>query len=127
MAKRYLHYFEKWGREEKNWRDTGPHKLSGWDGNDHHWFVQSQICWTTAQSRFIFPGCGLNVLNPSPIASLSQLIPPDMPPNLSIERTAAVIMSTFEPMWNRFLDANGRFDPFMDLYLERWLHSYVEL
>ncbi len=34
-------------------------------------------------------------------------------------------MSTFEPMWERFLASNGRFDAFMDLYLDRWLHSYV--
>ncbi|THH27195.1 hypothetical protein EUX98_g6992 [Antrodiella citrinella] len=66
-------------------------------------------------------GCGINVLNAPPIASLSQLGTPQQP--LSMERTAAVIMVTFEPMWNTFLAERGSFSPFMDLYLERWLHS----
>ncbi|EMD37081.1 hypothetical protein CERSUDRAFT_114980 [Gelatoporia subvermispora B] len=68
-------------------------------------------------------GCGLNVLNPPPITSLQQMVPPDMDTKLSIERTAAVIMAKFEEMWVTFLTNRGSFAPFMDLYLERWLHS----
>jgi len=68
-------------------------------------------------------GCGVNVFNPPPIASLSQLVPRDDQLNLSVERTAATIMATFEPMWNTFIAHRGSFESFMDLYLRRWLHS----
>lgn len=34
-------------------------------------------------------------------------------------------MAKFEPMWDTFLRGGGSFEPFMELYLERWLHSYV--
>ena len=37
----------------------------------------------------------------------------------------ATIMAKFEAMWNVFLANKGSFEPFMDLYLDRWLHSYV--
>lgn len=36
-------------------------------------------------------------------------------------------MVAFEKMWATFVDQRGSFDPFMDLYLERWLHSFVIL
>ena len=68
-------------------------------------------------------GCGLNVLNPPPIASLARLLPPGMKHNLSIERTLAILMTKFEGMWNTFVGGKGSFEPFMDLYLDRWLHS----
>ncbi|KAF8168583.1 biotin-ligase [Pholiota molesta] len=42
---------------------------------------------------------------------------------LSMERTAAAIMAKFEQMWGVFVQGNGSFAPFIDLYLERWLHS----
>ena len=67
-------------------------------------------------------GCGINVLNTPPIASLCQIAPQQ---SLSMERTAATIMATFEPMWNTFVAERGSFSSFMDLYLDRWLHSYV--
>ena len=67
-------------------------------------------------------GCGLNILNPSPITSISQLLPHGKD-SLSIENTAAAIMATFESMWTVFIQNRGSFEPFMDLYLERWLHS----
>jgi biotin--protein ligase len=42
-----------------------------------------------------------------------------------MEDTAACIVSQFEKMWTIFVNERGSFDRFMDLYLERWLHSYV--
>ncbi len=42
-----------------------------------------------------------------------------------MERTLAAIMTRFERMWVDFLHNRGSFEPFMDLYLERWLHSCV--
>jgi biotin---protein ligase len=66
-------------------------------------------------------GCGLNVLNPFPTTSLSQLTSGE----LSIERTAATIMTIFEKLWGTFLESGGSFEPFMDTYLDRWLHSCV--
>jgi biotin---protein ligase len=68
-------------------------------------------------------GCGLNVLNLPPITSLVQMLIPESERQLSIERTAATIMAKFEGMWMTFLSHNGSFEPFMSLYLERWLHS----
>jgi len=68
-------------------------------------------------------GCGLNVSNPPPIISLAQLLPAESQRKLSMERTAATIMVKFEGMWSTFLSHRGSFDPFMSLYLERWLHS----
>jgi biotin--protein ligase len=68
-------------------------------------------------------GCGLNVRNTGTVTSLAQLLPPDLAGELSIERTAAVIMAKFERMWTMFVAYRGSFEPFMDLYLERWLHS----
>ncbi|TFK89347.1 class II aaRS and biotin synthetase [Polyporus arcularius HHB13444] len=67
-------------------------------------------------------GCGLNVLNPPPIPSLTQLLPEDCTPP-TMERTLAAIMARFERMWAEFLRERGSFGPFMDLYLDRWLHS----
>ena len=72
------------------------------------------------------PGCGVNVLNPPPILSLAQLLPAggaQSPPTM--ERTLAAIMARFDRMWAQFVAARGSFEPFMDLYLERWLHSCV--
>ncbi|RDB27788.1 Biotin--protein ligase [Hypsizygus marmoreus] len=68
-------------------------------------------------------GCGLNVLNAAPIFSLAQLLPPDDRHNLSIEKTVANILARFEKMWGTFVDERGSFSSFMDLYLNRWLHS----
>jgi biotin--protein ligase len=68
----------------------------------------------------------LNILNPPPITSLSQLAP-EARAKLSMERSAAAIMAKFEQMWGVFVQGNGSFAPFIDLYLERWLHSSVFL
>ncbi|KAK1228489.1 biotin holocarboxylase synthetase [Marasmius sp. AFHP31] len=67
-------------------------------------------------------GCGVNILNPAPIFSLSQLQAQSNNP-LSMERTMAAIMARFEKMWGVFVAGRGDFTPFMDLYLDRWLHS----
>lgn len=71
-------------------------------------------------------GCGLNVSTPPPITSLAQVVPPGVQDvELSVEDTLAAIMARFDAMWAQFTAAKGSFDPFIDLYLERWLHSYV--
>ncbi|KAG7095764.1 hypothetical protein E1B28_006469 [Marasmius oreades] len=67
-------------------------------------------------------GCGINILNPAPIFSLSQVQRESDAP-LSMEKTAAAILAKFEKMWRVFTTGRGDFSPFMDLYLERWLHS----
>ncbi|KAF9453299.1 class II aaRS and biotin synthetase [Macrolepiota fuliginosa MF-IS2] len=75
-------------------------------------------------------GCGLNIFNDPPSTSLAHLLRNTrsgnkLRENLSIERTAAVILFKFEEMWTTFISSQGSFEPFMDLYLKRWLHSYV--
>lgn len=37
----------------------------------------------------------------------------------------AIVMAKFEGMWTTFLENKGSFEPFMDLYLDRWLHTYA--
>ena len=68
-------------------------------------------------------GCGLNVLNAPPLGSLLQLKLESS--TLTTERTAALIMARFGPMWDLFVNERGSFEPFLKLYLERWMHSYV--
>ena len=70
-------------------------------------------------------GCGLNVNSPPPIASLASLLPPGEDRTISMELMLALIMAKFDTMWDKFLINKGSFEPFMDLYLDRWLHSYV--
>lgn len=64
------------------------------------------------------------MLNPLPTTSLSKLMPSGAEP-LSMERVMATIMSAFEQMWDNFVENAGSWEPFKDLYLNRWLHSYV--
>ncbi|KAJ3549407.1 hypothetical protein NM688_g5181 [Phlebia brevispora] len=73
----------------------------------------------------IIIGCGLNVASPPPIASLASVIPSWEDRTLSMERTMAILMAKFEVMWDKFLENKGSFEPFMDLYLDRWLHTYA--
>ncbi|KIK93625.1 hypothetical protein PAXRUDRAFT_26252 [Paxillus rubicundulus Ve08.2h10] len=72
-------------------------------------------------------GCGLNVLNEPPIGSLAQMaasVGGEVYSNLTVERVAAVVLATFEPMWNSFLDREDEgFQPFMHRYTGAWLHS----
>ncbi|KIO11194.1 hypothetical protein M404DRAFT_836334 [Pisolithus tinctorius Marx 270] len=76
----------------------------------------------------IIIGCGLNVLNEPPIASLAQLgalgSDTQASSNPRIERVAAAILASFERIWESFLDDEERgFEPFLDRYTSRWLHS----
>ncbi|KAK0205367.1 class II aaRS and biotin synthetase [Desarmillaria ectypa] len=71
----------------------------------------------------IIIGTGLNVLSPPPIFSLSQLQHLENDSPLSMETIAAVILAKFEKMWTVFVQSKGSFEPFMALYLDRWLHS----
>ncbi|KAF8842853.1 class II aaRS and biotin synthetase [Paxillus ammoniavirescens] len=72
-------------------------------------------------------GCGLNVLNEPPIGSLAQMAAPvggTVYPNLTVERVAAAVLATFEPIWDSFLDREDEgFQPFMHRYTDAWLHS----
>lgn len=63
-------------------------------------------------------------MNDLPTTSLAQLVPGEP---LALERVAAVLACTFEGMWDEFVAARGSFEPFIELYLERWLHSCVML
>lgn len=70
------------------------------------------------------------MLNPPPITSLVQLVANANAEGSgapTMERTLAAIMARFERMWDEFVRERGSFASFMDLYLERWLHSCVSL
>jgi biotin--protein ligase len=86
--------------------------------------VSSQSYFLTTREN---TGCGINVTNPRPTASVRDLIAEhnaregtSLPP-LSQEQVLASILATFEPMWSTFL--SGGFEPFMPLYQTRWLHT----
>jgi len=68
-------------------------------------------------------GCGLNVLCPPPMYSLLQLIPPEAPLELRMEKVAAAIMTNLEPLLDKWIKSGGLFDSFTDLHLRRWMHS----
>ncbi|OJA12338.1 hypothetical protein AZE42_02788 [Rhizopogon vesiculosus] len=70
-------------------------------------------------------GCGLNILNEPPVASLAQLASSgSSASSLSVERAAAAVLVSFERIWNSFLQQEEEgFQPFMDQYLRSWLHS----
>ncbi|KAF9653355.1 class II aaRS and biotin synthetase [Thelephora ganbajun] len=72
----------------------------------------------------IVVGCGLNVLCPPPMCSLLQLILPEVPLELRMEKVAAAIMQ-LEPLLDQWIKDGGSFDFLTDLYLRRWPHSYV--
>ncbi|KAI0943338.1 hypothetical protein AcW1_002524 [Taiwanofungus camphoratus] len=95
--------------------DNSPKKIGG---------ILVNTNFSSGQAEVVI-GCGLNVWNSPPILSLLQLIPSGSDIQLNMERTVAIIMAKFERMWDTYLAHKGSFEPFMDLYLERWLHSYV--
>lgn len=80
----------------------------------------------------IVVGTGINVLNALPTTSLSQLhnlltersskSSKALPPPPTMEGTLARIMHSFEVRWSQFV-TEGSFEPFMDEYHARWLHS----
>jgi len=68
------------------------------------------------------------VLNEPPIASLAQLASStgSSMPGLSVERAAAAVLTSFERIWDSFIQHEEQgFQPFMDQYLRSWLHSCV--
>jgi len=57
------------------------------------------------------------------MCSLLQLIPPEAPLELRMEKVAAAIMTKLEPLLDQWIKSGGLFDSFTDLYLRRWMHS----
>ncbi|EKM56709.1 uncharacterized protein PHACADRAFT_253991 [Phanerochaete carnosa HHB-10118-sp] len=86
--------------------------------------VSGNIVYTTSDGDHvdIVIGCGINVLNPPPIPSLASILSlgAERP---TMERTAAVVVTKFESLWSTFISNRGSFEPFMDRYLDSWLHS----
>lgn len=88
----------------------------------------------------VIVGCGINILNELPTTSLSQLhkvkakrdqhregstnIDPQKTTQVSMEKSLAKILVSFEGFWNTFLEDQG-FENLLDEYLGRWLHTYV--
>ena len=62
------------------------------------------------------------MLNPPPIPSLASILPSGAE-RPTMERTAAIILTKFELLWNTFVSGRGSFEPFMEKYLDSWLHS----
>ena len=59
------------------------------------------------------------------MCSLLQFIPPEAPLDIRLEKVAATIMIKLEPLLDQWIKDGGSFESLTDLYLRRWLHSYV--
>ncbi|GAA5997718.1 biotin--[acetyl-CoA-carboxylase] ligase BPL1 [Rhodotorula paludigena] len=72
-------------------------------------------------------GCGINTTNPRPTTSVNELIAHHNQrtgstlPLLRPETLLALVLAKFDAMWPAFVEQG--FDPFMDRYLLRWIHS----
>ncbi|PWZ03623.1 hypothetical protein BCV70DRAFT_20461 [Testicularia cyperi] len=83
-------------------------------------------------------GCGVNCLNPRPTTSVSDLvqmhnqrvqsdeIEGETLEQVSQEKLAGAILSTFDSIWKVFLQRGGDFRPFVAKYRDIWLHSDQE-
>ncbi|KAK4703255.1 biotin---protein ligase, partial [Phenoliferia sp. Uapishka_3] len=72
-------------------------------------------------------GCGVNTSNPRPTTSVNELVAlynyqhgTSLAP-FTQERLLALVLARFDQMWNEFVESG--FEPFMDSYLDRWIHS----
>ncbi|KAJ9105280.1 hypothetical protein QFC21_001648 [Naganishia friedmannii] len=108
--------------------DKGKAKLGGILVNSS--FVNGQ--WK------VIVGCGINILNELPTTSLSQLrrvkakrdqhrqgsinIDSQEATQVSMEKSLAKILVSFEGFWNTFLEDRG-IENLLDEYLGRWLHT----
>ncbi|KAF7329723.1 BPL/LPL catalytic domain-containing protein [Mycena kentingensis (nom. inval.)] len=101
----------KWPNDIYAATDEGPKKIGG---------ILVNTSFGGGKVEIVI-GSGLNVLNPPPITSLAQLGEQSSAP--SMERTGAAILVKFERMWDVFVEGKGSFEPFMELYLQRWMHS----
>ncbi|KAH0831195.1 class II aaRS and biotin synthetase [Lanmaoa asiatica] len=122
---------------EETWKRTELKKLggilvnTGFGGNTVDVIIgMYRSCASRASYRFLRmdPGCGLNILNEPPIASLAQLEAltrgQGVSSDLTVERVTAAVLTTFERIWNSFLaEESESFLPFLDQYTSSWLHS----
>ncbi|KAJ3300654.1 biotin holocarboxylase synthetase [Borealophlyctis nickersoniae] len=118
----------KWPNDLYAVLDDGPKKIGG-------------ILVTSSYQKgtfSLFIGCGVNVANAKPTLSINDLIcqrnakmdtnASPVPP-ITVEQVLAHILATFEDMYNEFVAAtsDGRykfaFEPFLERYYSRWLHS----
>ncbi|EST08065.2 Biotin/lipoate A/B protein ligase [Kalmanozyma brasiliensis GHG001] len=85
-------------------------------------------------SEFVLiSGCGVNCLNPRPTTSVSDLIAIHNDTNegekldeITQEKLAGAILSTFDSIWRTFMQNGGNFAPFVPRYRQAWLHSDQE-
>ncbi|CAG8775718.1 6451_t:CDS:2, partial [Gigaspora margarita] len=80
---------------------------------------------------FIVAGCGVNLNNPEPTTSINQLITnynksahsSKQLPFFSQEQLLSLILVKFEKFYKEFYQNSHGYDPFLDIYFKRWLHS----
>lgn len=72
-------------------------------------------------------GCGVNTSNPRPTTSVNELVAlhnyltgAELKP-FGPEELLALILAKLDEMWEAFLEKG--FEPFLDQYLTRWIHS----
>ncbi|RIB04324.1 hypothetical protein C2G38_2222689 [Gigaspora rosea] len=79
----------------------------------------------------IVAGCGVNLNNPEPTTSINQLIAnynesahsSKQLPFFSQEQLLSLILVKFEKFYKEFYQNSHGYDPFLDIYFKRWLHS----
>ncbi|KAJ3165354.1 biotin holocarboxylase synthetase [Geranomyces variabilis] len=80
-------------------------------------------CFEAGVFRMVV-GCGLNLANPRPTLSITQLVSHLNPtsPSPRIDSTLALIIATFDSLYTEFASAKS-FRPFLARYYAAWLHT----
>lgn len=82
-------------------------------------------------SFFFTQGCGVNVSNLAPTTAINHIISLYNHANntqleeFSQEQLLAAILVKFESFYNDFCSNGFGFEPFLDIYYKRWLHTFV--
>ncbi|KAH8918057.1 class II aaRS and biotin synthetase [Atractiella rhizophila] len=105
------------------------------DGRGERWKKIGGILVNSTFINNVFQivvGCGINTSNPRPTTSINELIEyqnRNLPrttapiPALTQEELLARVLIKFEMMYRSFISTQGDFRPFLDSYIQHWLHS----
>ncbi|KAH8928383.1 class II aaRS and biotin synthetase, partial [Atractiella rhizophila] len=106
------------------------------DGRGERWKKIGGILVNSTFINNVFQivvGCGINTSNPRPTTSINELIEyqnRNLPretapiPALTQEELLARVLIKFEIMYRSFISTQGDFRPFLDSYIQHWLHRH---
>ncbi|PKC69024.1 class II aaRS and biotin synthetase [Rhizophagus irregularis] len=93
--------------------------------------VNSQYTQDELDEFLLIAGCGVNVSNLAPTTAINHIISLYNHANntqleeFSQEQLLAAILVKFESFYSDFCRNGYGFEPFLDIYYERWLHTFV--